>query len=85
MQPRPDHYVLDDGSERWEVDHRLHRDDGPALVTPEGGFWYQHGQQTTEKEVLALVQAREAEALRQAMRNGAKNPFPRMKPIQFRL
>ena len=40
----PDHYKLDDGSERWEVDDKLHRDDGPALITPEGiRHWYQHG------------------------------------------
>lgn len=41
---QPDHYKLEDGSERWELDHKLHRDDGPALLTPEGNSWYRHGQ-----------------------------------------
>jgi hypothetical protein len=40
----PDHYKLEDGSERWELDDKLHRDDGPALITPEGKSWYRHGQ-----------------------------------------
>lgn len=43
MTQAPDHYVLDDGSERWEVDHQLHREDGPALIMPEGKCWYWHG------------------------------------------
>jgi hypothetical protein len=44
MDPVPDYYKLDDGSERWEVDHKLHRDDGPALILPDGTkCWYRHG------------------------------------------
>ena len=43
MKQKPDHYVLDDGSERWELDNKLHRDDGPALIMPEGKSWYRHG------------------------------------------
>lgn len=44
MAESPDHYKLEDGSERWEVDHKLHRDDGPALLFPDGTqTWYRHG------------------------------------------
>jgi hypothetical protein len=44
MTQAPDHYTLDDGSERWELDNKLHRDDGPALIFPDGTkTWYRHG------------------------------------------
>ena len=44
MTQTPDHYVLDDGSERLELDHKLHREDGPALIFPDGTkTWYRHG------------------------------------------
>lgn len=40
----PEHYKLDDGSERWELDDKLHREDGPALILPDGTqTWYRHG------------------------------------------
>lgn len=40
----PDHYILDDGTERWELDNKLHRLDGPALILPDGTeTWYLQG------------------------------------------
>jgi hypothetical protein len=37
--------VLDDGTQQWlDENGRLHRDDGPALVLPNGQEeWYRHG------------------------------------------
>lgn len=44
-EEQPNHYILDDGSERWELDDKLHRLDGPALLLPGGDeVWYRHGE-----------------------------------------
>ena len=32
-----------DGSERWYLDKKLHREDGPAIVSKEHAVWYLHG------------------------------------------
>jgi hypothetical protein len=31
------------GNERWTLDGKTHREDGPALITPIGEWWYRHG------------------------------------------
>jgi hypothetical protein len=32
------------GTERWYKDGELHREDGPAVIYPDGSkFWYKHG------------------------------------------
>jgi hypothetical protein len=97
MNGEPDHYVLDDGSERWEVDHKLHREDGPALITPEGQFWYRHGNPLPPEEVearrdaiAAEKNAIEAEVLRlegdtaaETVKGGTSRPVAAMRPLRF--
>lgn len=96
-QETPNHYVLEDGSERWEVDDKLHREDGPALITPEGQFWYRHGQPMPPDEVARIQQwradkdraAAQEIALRQGenaaaeMRAGTVRNVKPLKPIRF--
>lgn len=47
MQQRHSRRILRDGSVAFFNDaNQLHRDDGPAVITPEGGLrWYQNGKQ----------------------------------------
>lgn len=39
------------GIERWQVDGRLHREDGPAIIYPNGDqYWYKNGKLHREDE-----------------------------------
>src|ERR1700722_12534304 len=44
-----------DGTRHWYRRGKLHNEDGPAIINPDGSrqFWLD-GQQSTEKEVMAL-------------------------------
>lgn len=97
MTQDPEHFVLEDGSERWEIDGKLHREDGPALITPEGETWYRHGQPLSEEETAekvakleAIQQAAQTEALRiegenvaEKIMEGTARPVTTMKPLRF--
>ena len=40
----PEHRVLNDGTEVWELDNLPHREDGPARISPQGSkCWYLEG------------------------------------------
>ena len=40
----PVHKVLKDGTEVWELNGKLHREDGPAVIRPDGyQAWYLNG------------------------------------------
>jgi len=43
-EPQPISEVDPDGIERWYLNGRLHRTDGPAIVDPDGSqWWYENG------------------------------------------
>ncbi len=97
MTQEPQHYKLMDGSERWELDDKLHREDGPALITPEGEFWYRHGKEMPPEEVAerkAVIEADnrarendarrcEGETVEETMKSGTSRPIVTMRPLRF--
>ena len=41
--------------QRWLVNGKLHRTEGPALEYADGSkYWYLNGEETTEKQVMRL-------------------------------
>jgi hypothetical protein len=91
------HYKLEDGSERWELDDQLHREDGPALITPEGEFWYRHGKEMPPEEAAARQNViaeekkaiemaalrREGETVADVVKSGTARPVVAMRPLRF--
>ncbi len=52
--------VSDDGTKRWYLNDKLHREDGPAIEYASGTkYWYLNGEQLTEAEFNALHQVEE--------------------------
>ena len=44
MKDQPACLIDFKGTERWELSGKPHRDDGPAIIWPDGyKWWYQHG------------------------------------------
>ena len=37
-----------DGTQEWWQNGKLHREDGPAIIYPNGGPWYQNGIDITD-------------------------------------
>jgi hypothetical protein len=45
----PEQRLLSDGTVIWELDHALHREDGPARISPSGSkSWYLHDKRHRE-------------------------------------
>ena len=59
---QPEMKVDSDGTKRWFLKGKLHREDGPAVERSNGSkFWYLHGEEVTWKEVFRQAKNPEIE------------------------
>ena len=71
---QPEMKVDSDGTKRWVLNGKLHREDGPAVERSNGSkFWYLHGEEVTWKEVFRNANGdleKECRILTYALTNG---------------
>jgi len=60
--------VDNEGTKRWYLNGKLHREDGPAVEYANGGkFWYLNGKLVTEQDVLNSSQTIEIEGVKYSL------------------
>ena len=59
---QPEMLLDSDGTKRWCLNNKYHREDGPAIEYPNGRkYWFLNGKQVTWKEVFRQAKNPEIE------------------------
>jgi len=59
---QPEMKVFSDGTKRWFLNGKLHREDGPAIEWPDGKkYWYLNDKEVSWQEVFKNAKTKEQE------------------------